>query len=672
VGLDNVRVVFSDLFDTLILRTVAPENTKRLAAKRLAAALDGALDAEQIYQVRARLEREACAATEAAGGDLEFRFDDAFMGRLHAELAARSPAVRAMSIAQLTTLCHEVELDAELRVQTLDEGVLQFLREAKERGLPVYAVSDFYFPETLLARLLERHGVAHLFDRLFVSSEHRVTKRSGRLYDLALGSVGVAPSEILMIGDNEHSDVKVAGDKGLRTHHIDRAAQRALYEEAKRLEEPRSVEVLIRQAVYARGGATLESFFPEFPLTLFAFIDKLYLALRRDGVRDALFLSREGEFLKRLFDRYQDIHHLGPRSRIRTHYLLASRCSTFIASLAPIEEETFETLFRQYRALSLRDFLSNLNFEAADVAALAAELGIDPDRREADFPTSAIFAVVKATPHFRARYEEIRTEQRALFKRYVAGMVPDGERAGIALVDVGWKGTIQDHIHRIYDGRVAIDGYYLGLVSAGAAGPTNRKRGVLFSLLDGGTPFWTVYNDNRAVFEILLGASHGSASRYVDDGAGGVRVATLDLPEEQAIYRELIAPLQRGFEEVFVHLAELFSRVHFTMHHFDELVARTHARFSFLPTDTEMDFFSRLHHFENFGAFGTSRFDIHPDVPLRARLRNLVALARAPRSTLERGWWPALTLEQLGLGPLRPVMGWLRLQRTFGPGGLAR
>lgn len=661
-----IEAVFTDVFDTLILRQVHPEHTKRLAAKRLALALGGALDAERIYQLRSALERAVCLANEAAGFDAEFRFDEQFTEQLLLQLSrlAVLPAALA-SPSAFHALCVASELEAELEVQTLDRHIVASLARARSRGVRVFALSDFYWPRSLMQRLFERHGLDALFENVFVSSEHKLTKRSGRLYDRVLEELGLSPSRVLMIGDNAHSDDQMARSKGLHTIRIERPEQHALYEASSRHADEKAARALVAEtlAESCRRHAGPQTYFPELALTLFSFIEKLYLQMARDGVRDAFFLSREGEFLQRLFERYQDVNGFRERGRIRTHYLIASRKSTFIASLGPLSQETFDTLFRQYRALSVRQFLKNLNFTDSDIAEVGRAAAVHLDQQEADLPGSAAWRRLLATKAFQDRYEDLRREQRALIRRYVAGFGVDVINEGMRLVDVGWKGTMQDHLHRIFDGRVAIDGYYLGLIAEGAAGATNRKRGVLFSTTGRNTPYASVFNDNRALFEILLAASHGSADRYVEEG-DAVKPVLLHLPQEREIYSNVIKPIQDAIGAIFDDLARVFSRLHFTADRFDDLVARTHARFTFTPTTEELTFFIRLHHYENFGTFDTSRF-LSGYVPLTHRLRNLVDVVRSPDSVFERGWWAPLTLRQLGLDALRRPLGRLRYNQAF-------
>ena len=136
------------------------------------------------------------------------------------------------------------------------------------------------------------------------------------------------------------------------------------------------------------------SLFPELATTLFYFIQKLHDALVEQGVEQVYFLSREGQPLKRMFDMYRE----RAGGRITSHYLEVSRRSTLLPSLGPLAEENFETLFRQYRRISLLEFLSSLGLEQ-QTKRIAQALGLSDgaeDQREEDFPTSQTFTALKA------------------------------------------------------------------------------------------------------------------------------------------------------------------------------------------------------------------------------------------------------------------------------------
>jgi len=421
--------------------------------------------------------------------------------------------------------------------------------------------------------------------------------------------------------------------------------------------------------------------FAEMGLTLWLFTWRLLQELLRGRVRDVVFFSKEGELLQWLFDVMQD-RLLGQRP-IRSHYLVVSRKATFLASLRPLEQEDFHRIFNHYRDISPRDFLLSLNLDEGWCRLLCDGLQVDFTARHHNLPGREEFARLLAAPAFRREYETKRQEQRRNLHGYLDSLALDYRDRGLAIVDVGWKGSIQDNVYWSLDGEVDVQGWYLGSLIATELAPNNRKRGLLFDDRPAPTPWFTIYNNNRSLFEMMLGATHGSADGYYTEAqwaalppdphrrvhtvaetpAGRLLIAVRDLPEERALYQTWIAPLQQGF----LQTAALLSRACVLAGGIppaDEWFARHHARMVFRPTSEEVALFSRLYHLENFGVFEYTDFRVHESPGLRRRLGHLRSVWRRPE-LLESGIWPPIILNRLGIGWYRHVDGRLRFRRAF-------
>ena len=662
-SLQPQAVVF-DIFDTLIHRRVHPEDVKKMAAAHLCEAVSfgGLLAWRDIYGFRRDLERTLCLESQVKGLDLEFRFAE-FASRLYTLLTDRGYATFLPSASRFGELLASVELTAEKAVQYVDSRVVSAIRWLGEKGIPVFFLSDFYLPSTMLCDLLAWHGLAGCYRQVMVSSEYLETKRSGKLYQRFFNETEGLPAErLVMVGDNMEVDCRMAITAGFpATIWIDRS------------EIHRQYGVLTRsfadQAVIRKDLARLlerDRLFPEMAMTLYTFIRKLHGTLVGAGIGDVFFLSREGQPLKRLFDSYQRSIGASGKLVVRSHYFLASRKSTFLPSLSSCEEENFHVLFRQYRAISLRDFLVSLGLEDA-VEPLAASLSVDPDFREADFPESVTFANLLGSRMFRERYEEARQERIRAFLEYLDTFSVDLSDHGLVLVDVGWKGSIQDNIYRILrrntPGNVAVTGYYLGLLAAGDLDRDNRKQGVLFSCLGRPSPGFFVYRENTALFEVILAADHGSVARY-ETSRQGARPVLEDFSADAPLFHEKIQPILLDQEERFDRICELM-RCHATDDTIlDPFTIKQHARMVFFPRSGELNWFRSIYHLENFGLLGRTGFALDRRLTLQDRLAAMIRLFKTPRSYLENTFWPALKLKEEGLGlAIRPFNAYRRIRQ---------
>jgi FMN phosphatase YigB (HAD superfamily) len=647
-----------DLFDTLVVRVVHPEDTKRLVCERLARLTAPELGGEALYEHRAAIERAIGEARAAEGHDAESPLPDVLEALWEALPALDRPAREGFVALGL-----ELEVATECAVQRPDAAVQAWLKGRVGHRDRLCLVSDFYLPEAHLRRILAHHGLEHHFTHVLVSADTLRTKRSGRQYDTLLARLGATPDRVLMVGDNAEADVRQARARGLEAVHLDRRARHDTY--AAWRAEARDPGHLTRllDALLADDGEP----FPELALTLFTFTERLHDALARDGVRDVCFLAREGQLLKRLFDAYQARRTPTPALAIQTHYVEVSRRATFLPALGPLDGEGFETLFRQYRRMSGEAFLRSLGLEALG-RPLAEALGRDMAHEEEDWPSCETFAALRSHPLFVAAYARERVARQDALVAMLAELPWRGPRTRLAVVDVGWKGTIQDHLAALFAQRpeagvTAVDGYYLGLVAPGAASPTNRKRGVLYDTTQAPSPHALAFDQNRSLFEVMLGADHGSTHHHAFD-ASGAGVPVREAFEEESLFRTRIAPAQARLLARFEALDFALLRQPYAPARLLQEAARRHARMVLAPRPCELAWFEDVWHLENFGIFARSAFVAGEAAPgWRAKLGFAWRLLTARRPGV-LGFWPYMTVHGRGGRALAALYAWRQRRRA--------
>jgi len=643
-------VVAFDVFDTLVERNVRPEHVKILACNRLVQelGLNGACG-HDVYARRQRIESALGRRALAETGEAEFRHAD-MAKELFAELCTSGLMPGGLDAASFAAVALRVELAVERQVLRAKCSGLDALRAARSAGKRVLLVSDFYMPASVLARLLAGVGIAPpLYHSLYVSCEYMASKRSGRLFDVILANTGCAAPAVTMFGDNPHSDVAMASVRGLRTVLVQDEARVAFYaSDSADVTQPRRLLDGLRALVEASDAppAHLRHAVP----SLLLFTERLYCAARQQGLRHLFFLAREGQLLERIFNAYQDALGYDETERISTHYLLVSRRACFAASLAPLKVERFEGLFAHYRRISLRDFCRSLGFPATETEAIALRLGRDPDAVEPDFPSSDTFSALLADPDFAAYYEAHRNRQRDNLRCYLAGFGVDLLKHPLAVVDCGWKGSIQDFIRRALPPEVRVQGFYIGLIDLGQ--DVSAKTGLLFSNIGGLSQNYFIFAENRSLFEVLLCADHGSSIGFEHGPDGRIRAVQEDDPVERCFIEETALPIARDAEQVFRALAALRISTAIRRSAWERMVAETHASLVFRPWLSHARWLREAHHRENFGVFQLTRLNHRGTASIGSRLRFLAQLLRRPREVIAGSFWPASMLYAYGGRPL--------------------
>lgn len=400
--------------------------------------------------------------------------------------------------------------------------------------------------------------------------------------------------------------------------------------------------------------------------SLYLFTARLHRAILDRGIRDLVFFSREGQLLKQMFDFHQIVHR--DSGMIRTHYLKVSRRSTFLLSLDALPEESFDTLFRQYRRMSISDFLKSLDL-ADHAVSLCAALGFDMatfDATKDDLPGDPHFRLLLELELFQNIYETQRTGRSQAFRRYLTSVLgvedlPDT----LSVVDVGWVGTIQDNlckwITKERRSAVQIDGYYVGLAAPGALNENNRKHGLLYSYTQRDDHTYRIFSEHRSLFETMLHADHGSARRYALDKLGAPTVVEDDFPEK-CMLSENVQPVSRAIFDYFRRLSVAFVHKPHLEGELPAATLRRHVRMAFHPTNNEIDWIKNLSHSDNFGFFGDTWFHDPNEaaVTLFSRIRFTWMLLFRRRTFFRPILWPWLTIKTRALPGTSTLYVWLR------------
>ncbi len=653
------KIYCFDIFDTLIKRKIDPEAGKKIWASELAAVLNTSQSAADVYGIRFEIEAELCKKNSEAGYDLEFRYDD-MLGLLYERVSINSGE---MSLESFKKLARRMELQVECRVGEACTDTAALLKELKESGKRVICISDFYQPADFLKDLLGHFGMAQYIDKIYASCDYLVTKRSGRLYEKVLGEEKCSPEDMLMTGDNKNSDSAMAENAGIASNWLDRSEFYNVYADYKKKDNESNVVSLIGNIYNACNRDKYE----DLAFSLYGFTKRLYDHLTFHNIRNVFFLSREGEFMKKLFDLYQEEQAPNKVSQIKSHYLMVSRKATLMPSLKPLDEEDFFTIFRQYINISLYDFMSSLGLDENVQESIAKRLEVNLYDRVIDLPRNELFKKLLDDELFQSTYEEHRMKQRDNFGRYLDSFGVDFDKESLTLVDVGWKGTIQDNIFNFFDKKREINGIYLGLVANSLEDPLNKKTGLLFDCITDNeiTKFFNVYNENRSVFEVMLGASHGSANAYVENEEGRITVETSEKKEERELFRTTIKPMQDGIFETFAKIGKVVGAYAIDSKKLIETITDIHAKMVFMPTDRQIDLFHNIYHYENFGVFEFTSFKTAGKVGIAKKIKNCQHFLLHKKDFFKSSFWPAITIKDAGLSMLIKPYGRLKYRKHY-------
>ncbi len=524
----SLKCVFVDYFDTIVYRKIYPNKTKEIWSQRMSREMNYSVKPIRLLQYRLMLE-DILARNSKCGN---FKYVD-----LCKHIARNIVKSYDVNFEEwFYEKSKSVEETIELENQIINEKIINRLWEYKKQGKKIFLISEFYLGEDSYKKFFEKLNISNLFDRIYISCDYLASKSDGRLFKYALSENNIAPEETLMIGDNFKSDYKIPISLGMRAVHYENKKQIKHYK--KQLHS--TTEQKLKKI------SSRSKMMDNYAFSLYLFCDKLYIKCIQQNIKDIYFLAREGLFIKKLFDEYVKSHHYS----INTHYTYVSRKSTYIASLQGLETENFSALFRESSKFNCYTFMKALNFTSDEIKLVGYKENFDVNE---NFKESNEFKELKRNKEFAKIYEAKRQEQNRNFKRHMASMGYDG-RSKLYVVDVGWKGFIQDNIYDIYEKQVEVSGYYLGYDNFGKISLTNRKQGLLFDTVTFSDEInCDIFIYDALNYELILAAGHGKTVGYQEDGT-----PVLEYDEDKIAYDKYVKKIQELLLNKFIKIGEIF------------------------------------------------------------------------------------------------------------------
>jgi FMN phosphatase YigB (HAD superfamily) len=205
------KLVSVDIFDTVLLRG---RESERRRFGWIAEATSRSLGGVGFPRAPGHVFAARLDAQTAAYGALRVTGD---LGDVKVEEIYRLQLLALGLPGSLAPRLREAELTIDCKTLRPQSALLKQLEELRAEGVRVVAVSDTYYSQRDLLRLLQAHGGERAFDAIYASADHGATKKSGRLFPIVARAEGVEPQTIFHQGDDRIADLAMAASNGLRT-----------------------------------------------------------------------------------------------------------------------------------------------------------------------------------------------------------------------------------------------------------------------------------------------------------------------------------------------------------------------------------------------------------------------------------------------------------------------
>lgn len=530
-----------------------------------------------------------------------------------------------------------LELQVELENLFANEYIMGIFDMASKLGVKILFISDIYHDREFISKVLASFGYSG-YDALYLSSETKLSKSSGTLFQHVMESQKIMTGKWLHIGDNIESDILQPRSFGIDSLYYEKCLLRI--EKDKNLSSRLASSLSdsnpsVASLIY---GATATKFFkdpssskPRLDLAicgsgwyewgyihagplLLGFLQWLLASVIKNKVEAIYFLARDGFFVKQAFDQlYADRVH-----NVSTHYMYASRRLFNFAAITELDAESVAFLTSGTSCLTVAGFLERISIRPSDCFDEIRSSGFEDDQvyvrsgRDYECLRKLMYAIEPLIL-------DQANKERVILQKYLQQVALD-HHSKVMIVDLGWHGSLQvslEKLKQIYGLDTEFKGRYLGTFPR-AAEFTNSGHDIQGFLCDAGIPE-TNYTDIRKcveIYEWLFSAPHGTICGLSQNGSEIVPKYA-DNPID-VIRWKTASQAQRGVIEFLQDTSSSFANTNLSISPTDANCLM--ASFLTLPTFKEACLFGDIPHEEGFGDSGSFRYVAKPDGRLHVRI----------------------------------------------------
>jgi predicted HAD superfamily hydrolase len=421
----------------------------------------------------------------------------------------------------------EIEIELlSLRPIPTTQKRIQSLHQENKR---IIYISDMYLPEEVIRNFLKENKVWTPGSTLYVSSEVRVNKGSGKLFQHCLSQESLKNSLLYHIGDNLRSDIKAAKKQGIPCEaftqaHLNRyegkiaeATElplkfRSLLAGASRLTRLQSQETSHdKQAIWDTTASAIAP-------TLFGFVYWCLVEAQKIGIQRLYFVARDGQILRKI----AQVICQNWGYAIDCRYLYGSRQAWHLPAIEEIGEAEIDWILFgteiETQFHSLRSICNRINILPEQIEDVLSRYGFSEAKWDFNLQQ-----------HERKLLRKIFTEKEvteliistaATYREKALGYFCQegiGDGVPFGLVDMGWSGRMQRSFSRLLNianlyPESSICGFYFALHSR----VKPFKKDSLFAYFNDIDKPKEHYSISRytSLFEMFTAADHGSTVSY--------------------------------------------------------------------------------------------------------------------------------------------------------------
>lgn len=349
------------------------------------------------------------------------------------------------------------EIRLEKIICQVNYKMMRVYQWCKENNYRIIITSDMYLPRKVIEEILTNAGYSG-WHSLYISNEYGVRKSSGNLFSVVLNKEKINPEKVIHIGDAEKGDYISAKNKGINAVLIKQNEDNTeffnkkylLYERNEHNYEYSVINSFIKNNInisynyYEKIGYEIVG-----PI-LYGYSLWLKGQAKKRNINKLFFLAREGSFLRKAFNIIDGGHTYNRLIRV-------SRKATSLPLLykAKNVNELLDIINTTKANFTIRKMLVSMHFPEQKIKKILEESHLGEEYEVSDLTgeqKGKFFDLLKP------EIDIISKQQEDYIKGYLRRFDFSDD---LGLCDVGWHGTIQQHLQSIFKSK-RIEGFYIG------------------------------------------------------------------------------------------------------------------------------------------------------------------------------------------------------------------
>ena len=482
--IDNVDVISFDVFDTLIKRDVLiPTDIFKIVEKRY----------NLLYETKINNfchERITAEKTAREKKKQEVNIDDIYISMRYAD--------------EIKNILKNIEIEVEMDYCKINKEIEEIYEYCKEKNKKVICISDMYLSKNVVKNILEENGI--YADDIFVSSEYKENKLSGKLFDVVIKKLNINKSQIIHIGDSYKADFLSPIKNRIKAYHIRKFENKCNFLKIKR--EEKEISLSIIYAMINNNIALNNSYYEKLGYEIFgpicsSFTNWIHKIISENKIENILFCARDMKLIQEIYNEYYG------NEKVNNVYFYVSRKSTYLPYLYVQQGYSKFADLIPYgnRKVEIKELLELYNINNINVDIL--------ERYDLDANKKYQMSELSKSSNFKKYYNNeilkiVNKKGKEQYQNFIKYLKANHIDKKTAIVDLGWRGTTQKIMMDIVGKNIY--GLYFGLYTKNERYLKNNYWTYLFK--DEKSEYASKVYSFMTIIELLFSALHGSTIGY--------------------------------------------------------------------------------------------------------------------------------------------------------------